>query len=227
MARRKRKIDEGPTGPGEWIVTFSDCMTLLLCFFVLLLTFSSFDEVELQKLAGAFSGAVSHDSIFPIPREIKESSVPPPERTMDVTEKGSETPTQSDKKAVKFPARLPPILDDDVYKDRKVLYIPSEWVFFGKGSVLTREGREYLKMIGRLLRMVPSRVVIAESGPAAEGHPAGQTRLDRAWAVMRYLTEHLRLPKGRFNVTASQPSTPARLRGHRVVAVTIITGNVY
>ncbi len=31
-------------GAPEWMVTFSDCMTLLLTFFVLMLSFSSFDE---------------------------------------------------------------------------------------------------------------------------------------------------------------------------------------
>ena len=41
--------DEAPGAP-EWMVTFSDCMTLLLTFFVLLLSFSSFDERIFKKL---------------------------------------------------------------------------------------------------------------------------------------------------------------------------------
>jgi len=226
MARRKRQLNDGPDGPGDWIVTFSDCMTLLLCFFVLLLTFSSFDEVELQKLAGAFPNAVGYDSVFPIPREIKDSSVKSPERVVDVTDKGSKTPTVSKHRPVEFPARLPTILSDDALKDRKVVYIPSEWLFFGKGSVLTKQGRDYLEGIGRLMEMVPSRVVIAEAGPGG-GSSGGEVRLDRAWAVMRYFIAHVGLPEDRFNVTASRPSMPARLAGHRVVAVTLIAGNVY
>ncbi|MHC4104970.1 MAG: flagellar motor protein MotB, partial [Planctomycetota bacterium] len=45
MAREKKQVveDEAPGAP-EWMVTFSDCMTLLLTFFVLLLSFSSFDD---------------------------------------------------------------------------------------------------------------------------------------------------------------------------------------
>ena len=227
MARRKKKPQEDAGGPGEWLVTFSDCMTLLLCFFVMLLTFSSFDEVDLQKLAGAFPGAVSHESIFPIPREVRDSSVQPPDRVVNVTEKGSETPTEAERKRVESLQRLPTILDDEAFKDRKVFYIPSEWLFFGKGSLLTVEGRAYLTRIGRFMGMIPSRIVIAESGPPVEGHPEGEARLDRAWAVMRHFTDHVHLPKGLFNITASVPSLPARLRGHRVVAVTLIVGNVY
>jgi hypothetical protein len=227
MARRKNKPQEEAGGPGEWIVTFSDCMTLLLCFFVLLLTFSSFDEVDLQKLAGAFPNALSYESIFPVPRDVKDSSVAPLERVVDVTVKGSETPTQVETRPVSSPARLPTILDDEALKDRKVFYIPSEWLFFGKGTRLTAEGQAYLTRIGRFMRMIPSRVVIAESGPPEEERPEGPARLDRALVVMRHFTDRARLPRGRFNITASMPSVPARLRGHRVVAVTLIVGNVY
>ena len=227
MAKRRKKPQQDPGGPGEWIVTFSDCMTLLLCFFVMLLTFSSFDEVELQRLAGAFPSATSNDSVFPAPREAKDSSVTPPERVVDVTEEGSETPTQIDRLATELPGRLPTVLDNDALKDRKVFYIPSQWLFFGKGSVLTAEGRAYLTTIAELMRMMPSRVVIVESGPPSEGHPAGEARLDRALAVMRHFTDQVHLPEGLFNITASVPSVPARLREHRVVSVTLIAGNVY
>ena len=40
---KQAETEEAPSAP-EWMVTFSDCMTLLLTFFVLLLTFSSFDD---------------------------------------------------------------------------------------------------------------------------------------------------------------------------------------
>ena len=45
MGRANKQVesDEAPGAP-EWMVTFSDCMTLLLTFFVLLLSFSSFDD---------------------------------------------------------------------------------------------------------------------------------------------------------------------------------------
>ena len=45
MGRANKQVvpDEDPGAP-EWMVTFSDCMTLLLTFFVLLLSFSSFDD---------------------------------------------------------------------------------------------------------------------------------------------------------------------------------------
>ena len=68
MARKPQAEEDSPNAVGDWIVTFSDCMTLLLCFFVLLLTFSSFEEIELGQFAGHFKGT-SHTSVFPVKRE--------------------------------------------------------------------------------------------------------------------------------------------------------------
>lgn len=60
-SKRKRKSggDEGGGGgaPG-WMVTFGDLMSLLLTFFVLLLSFSSIQEVEFQKALGSLKGAL-------------------------------------------------------------------------------------------------------------------------------------------------------------------------
>ena len=51
MARRQEKPEpQHADGAPEWMVTFSDCMTLLLTFFVLLLSFSSFDDKVFWKL---------------------------------------------------------------------------------------------------------------------------------------------------------------------------------
>jgi len=227
MARRKKKPQEDAGGPGDWLVTFSDCMTLLLCFFVLLLTFSSFDEVELQKLAGAFQVESEYDHIFPVPRKIKESMVPPPDRVVDVTEKGTETPTTLPPQPTAQPLRRMAVLEDEAYKDRKVLYIPSEWLFWGRGTVLTREGRKYLQAIASLLHMTRCRVVVGESGPGTGRPGEPDVRLDRAWAVVRFLTTNLGLPADRFNVTASSLPVPGRLKGHRVLAVTLISRDLY
>ena len=47
MARNSRTEDEQPSAP-LWLVTFSDLMTLLLTFFVLLLSLSTLDNRKLK-----------------------------------------------------------------------------------------------------------------------------------------------------------------------------------
>ena len=64
MARDKAKSqDNGPIGAPDWMVTFSDCMTLLLTFFVLLMSFASFHEETLPALGSSFADALSSPGI--------------------------------------------------------------------------------------------------------------------------------------------------------------------
>ena len=49
MAKKQEEDEAGPGAP-EWIVTFSDMISLLVTFFVLLMTFSSMDTEEVLKL---------------------------------------------------------------------------------------------------------------------------------------------------------------------------------
>jgi len=46
MARTRKREEEGPKGLPGWMATFSDMVTLLLTFFVLLLSMASFDETS-------------------------------------------------------------------------------------------------------------------------------------------------------------------------------------
>jgi len=46
-----------PQGAPDWMVTYGDLMTLLLCFFVLLFSFSELDKIEFRSLKDTFTGA--------------------------------------------------------------------------------------------------------------------------------------------------------------------------
>lgn len=46
-----------PEGRTSWMTTFADLMALLLCFFVLLLSFSEMDAMKFKRLAGTLSHA--------------------------------------------------------------------------------------------------------------------------------------------------------------------------
>ncbi len=49
--------DDPPEGAPLWMVTFGDMMSLLLCFFVLIVSFSSMDVVRYRSLVGSLRSA--------------------------------------------------------------------------------------------------------------------------------------------------------------------------
>ncbi|MFT7484365.1 MAG: chemotaxis protein MotB [Candidatus Paceibacteria bacterium] len=57
--------EEPPAGAPDWIVTFADMISLLVTFFILLLTFSSMDEHDAFQVKGNIigtTGTLSHDN---------------------------------------------------------------------------------------------------------------------------------------------------------------------
>src|SRR4030042_1366725 len=133
MPRRKKQPEpESAEGAPEWMVTFSDCMTLLLTFFVLLLSFSSFDDRVFSRLKIIYSRAFP--TITPITRSNrdaleKETNI----QAVQELEKGSEKSTldEGDQDAL-----LNETGTVDVDSGRVIL-IPSNRVFWGRGTALS------------------------------------------------------------------------------------------
>jgi chemotaxis protein MotB len=69
-------LDEAPKGDGGkkggagWVMTFADLMSLLMCFFVLLLSFSEMDVLKFKRLAGSMREA------FGVQRQLRAEDVP-------------------------------------------------------------------------------------------------------------------------------------------------------
>ncbi|WP_250656852.1 flagellar motor protein MotB [Alkalimarinus coralli] len=61
---------ECPVGLPAWLATFADLMSLLMCFFVLLLSFSEMDALKFKRLAGSMREA------FGVQNQIKANDIP-------------------------------------------------------------------------------------------------------------------------------------------------------
>lgn len=62
--------DEGKSGSPLWMATFADLMSLLMCFFVLLLSFSEMDAQVYKQIAGSMKLA------FGVQNKIKAKAIP-------------------------------------------------------------------------------------------------------------------------------------------------------
>ncbi|MAL97052.1 MotB family protein [Hydrocarboniclastica marina] len=78
--------EEEKPGIPAWVVTFADLMSLLMCFFVLLLSFSEIDAQKFKQIAGAMSQA------FGVQREV--IALEPPEGTSAVFDQFSPAPPE-------------------------------------------------------------------------------------------------------------------------------------
>jgi chemotaxis protein MotB len=68
--------DEPEEGAPEWMVTFGDLMSLLLTFFVLLLSFSQMDTAKFKELAGSLErafGVQQKNPVYETPKGMKIS----------------------------------------------------------------------------------------------------------------------------------------------------------
>ena len=212
MGRRSKQAesDEAPGAP-QWMVTFCDCMTLLLTFFVLLLSFSSFDDKIFWKLRAIFMEALPGVSQ---PEEKNRDAFLPTEQIQMTPElvKGSEKPT------------LLRGLDDNLKKDTptdfrrlKVFSISSQRIFWGKGTLISAEGSRIMTKMASFLEEVPSRIVVSENRPESE-EDAEQLGLPRSWAVIEYLTTEHNLDKKRFSISAASTLAPHQLNlGSRLI----------
>ena len=55
---KEQKCPPCPKGLPGWLQTFGDLMSLLLCFFVLLLSFSTMKKEDFEKAVGSLQGAL-------------------------------------------------------------------------------------------------------------------------------------------------------------------------
>ncbi len=53
----KKKEEEAKAGAPEWMTTYGDMVTLLMCFFVLLFAFSSIDKEKFEQVMKSFRGS--------------------------------------------------------------------------------------------------------------------------------------------------------------------------
>ena len=227
MRARKQTEEDGPAGAPEWMVTFSDCMTLLLTFFVLLLSFSSFDNRVFWRLKIIYCKALTN--ISPIPQSNRDSFLHfKPIKYREELDRGSEKPTleRGEKDGL-----LEETQSEDFHK-MKVFTVSSRQIFWGKGTAISPEGRDIMLTLASFLKQMSNRVVISENGPAVNNNE--QLGLERAWAVLEHLTEKQGLEKKRFSISAAGNLPRDRLKNRlvqiqpeRTVEIVLLERSIY
>jgi hypothetical protein len=122
------------------------------------------------------------------------------------------------------------------FRSRKVFLIPSKKIFWGKGRLISSEGRDIMATFASFLSEVPARIVISEKEWAGRSD-SEHYGLPRAWAVLEYLTTEQGLDKKYFSISASsaaaqkkfRSSEPDRPKGQveRMLEIVLLERSIY
>jgi len=210
----KQKPQEDDPGAPEWMVTFSDCMTLLLTFFVLLLSFSTFDNKAFPRMESAFNKAFP--SIGLRLRQTGDAFMPPVQIQHDRgPEEGSEKPTVDGQ----YESSPSMSLDFADFQDQKVFLVPSDDVFLGRGIRTSNHGRRMLTDVAVLLKAVPNRVIVSEHVLEAGEDNTDEIGLNRAWTIAQFLTDGQGIAKTRMSITSAATVDAETLRHSGLTAL--------
>lgn len=221
MAKNMNNVEpEEDSGAPEWMVTFSDCMTLLLTFFVLLLSFSSFDSTAIENVERAFGIGRPNSGGQPGNYSTSLSEIETIKSVEDIP-KGSKVPTPSDKALANLAAKRR--LTD--YKRQKVFAISSEKVFAGNAAVINPKNKHILDNMAVFLKAKPSRVVICEFDPD-NPTKSDRTSTQRAWTIMKYFIDS-NIDANRFSITGSTMLSRNDNLSKRQVVITLLEEGIY
>lgn len=163
--RKKQREESGPPGAPEWIVTFTDMISLLVTFFVLLMTFSSleaYDKLKVDAWLGGNKGL--HKSRGWVMPDLPADDV----LAFYSVERGAFRPHS--RPAEKLPDSLEQMgqkltkeyleLDVNQVRDGLVIEFGEDSCFDPGSTELTPELRRSLKDIGEVLENYPHLVVV-------------------------------------------------------------------
>ncbi|MFI8686031.1 flagellar motor protein MotS [Rossellomorea sp. NPDC077527] len=206
MKRRRRPASE-PKGAPKWMVTFSDLITLILVFFILLFSMSQIDIVKFRTIADSFQQRQILE-FYPSVIPFDDPSAEPEMESDDSQQQGSEDDQDLNALLSNIQSYLKENKLNDVIvatrTERGVVLVLQEQALFDSGeATVLPAAYPFLNKVGDLLTRIPNFVKV-------EGHtdnrPIDTYRFPSNWelssarasSVIRYLTKTENLDPTRF-----------------------------
>ncbi|MCD8213624.1 MAG: flagellar motor protein MotB [Campylobacter sp.] len=169
------KPSECPKCMPEWLATFGDLMSLLLCFFVLLLSMSTMDAKKVEAAVGSLAGALSvlEGGARPDNQDEQESEL---EKQVKKT-KGKSTTKSELSAAIKtinelLSANGAPEITIDESEDGFVIRLPAALLFErGKAQIENDDARLFLKRISMVAAKLDPDVKVNVIGHTDDQNP--------------------------------------------------------
>ncbi|RYG74939.1 flagellar motor protein MotB [Lentibacillus lipolyticus] len=234
MERRRLKKRDNAGAP-KWMVTYSDMVTLILVFFILLFSMSQIDMVKFDALSESFRNRMIFDFYpSPVPMENptehtsdeesgkNTNEFEKSEQLDDIRERAGET-TETDQDSLDdLMENVEQYLRNNELEDvisasrtdRGVVLVLQESILFETGEAeILDSGKPFLDKIGKLLTEIPNDVRVeghSDNRPIASYRYPSNWELSgaRASSVIRYLISRNDFDPSRFTAAGFGDTRP-------------------
>ncbi|WP_024955118.1 OmpA/MotB family protein [Sulfurospirillum arcachonense] len=183
-----KKCPDCPKCLPQWLAAFGDLMSLLLCFFVLLLSMSTMDAKKIQEAIGSLAGALSvleGGTKTEISRERQQQATPI--ESTDETSNRVQT-AQLKKEIIEINEILKiaggPEIQIEEAEDGFIIRLPDGLLFAPGSAVIQNEDALlFLKRIALIIKKLPERLHIKARGHTDNNPPASTSPYKDNWEL--------------------------------------------
>ena len=218
MKRRRRPVEKGAP---KWMVTFSDLMTLILVFFILLFSMSVVDAQKFRAIADSFNQRQIFE-FMPSAIEFENPSEERGEQRNDPFDEGDFGEDGADVDMDELLEEVNGFLDTNdlndhisaTRDDRGVVLVLQERTLFESGEAeLLPVAEPFLTKVGTLIEAIPNMVKVeghTDSRPISTFRYPSNWELSgaRASSVIRFLIDAHDLEASRFIATGYGETRP-------------------
>jgi len=155
MARKKKTEEKGHGGSERWLVTYSDLITLLLVFFIILYAMSALDAKKYSQLSASLNQSIAGEATGQI---VGESPGPAIIQGLSATQREQRNMEKSERQIEKYikEQQLEGKIQVSI-NERGLVISLKEVLLFNSGSAeLKPEATQAIEVVGRSIASMPN-----------------------------------------------------------------------
>ena len=182
----KKKCPECEQCLPAWLAAFGDLMSLLLCFFVLLLSMSSMDAKKISEAIGSLSGAMSvleggTQTEISKKRMLESTPIDSQDETSEEVNRVQQAVSDANEMMGKGNG---PAITLEEAQEGFVIELPAALLFKpGSATIENQDALLFLKRIALIIEELPNDMQVSVQGHTDEGAPGANSPFKDNWEL--------------------------------------------